>query len=114
MRNRILAAALASCLFGPIVRAEPFQRAGAELSKQILQRKDKAVRQQALDRAKTMLERNSPTGKRDALDALAAAHDVPFDRKPFTPLVRQCLADKDAEVRAAALWTIAAVGGDAS
>jgi hypothetical protein len=116
-RNRSVYLALlfvTGCFLAPAAYSEPFNRPGNELTKQILQRKDKTLRQQALDRAKTMLASETAAEKKDALEALATAHDVPFDRKPFTPLVRQCLTDKDADVRAAALWTIAAAGGDAS
>ena len=68
-RNRSVYLALlfvTGCFLAPAAYSEPFNRPGNELTKQILQRKDKTLRQQALDRAKTMLASETAAEKNDA------------------------------------------------
>lgn len=81
---------------------------GDELWRQIAQRRDHALRLNALERARVMLIGDRPQEQLEALNALAQAATIKFDRAPFAELIRQRLKSDNADVRAAALRLLTA------
>ncbi|MFC1635868.1 HEAT repeat domain-containing protein [Planctomycetota bacterium] len=70
----------------------------------ILQRKDKALREESLTKLRQMLSpESSNRDKGTALVTLRSALTAKFDRKPFRPLVAPLLKSEDAEIRMRAL-----------
>ena len=86
-----------------------------ELVDAILQRKDKALREESLKRLREMISPESPDAdKGSALATLRAALTAKFDRAPFKPLILEQLKSKDADVRALALSCLPGLEASAS
>ena len=81
------------------------QSPGVEIQNDILQRKDKDLRQRRLDEVRGALQNpDADTAtKGEMLQVLRGVANVPFDRAPFLPLVKGMLNDPIPAVRAAAL-----------
>lgn len=89
------------------------QRPGMDHYEAIAQRDDAELRSQTLEKLGEMIAGGGPPAA-EALKTLARVADVPFDRTPFLPLVRQSLESPNAQARARALGVIGMMGGDAS
>lgn len=88
---------------------------GPELTKEILQRADKARRQKAVDALLADLDpAKDPEVIATALAVLPAVKDVPFDRAPVLTAIRGLLGHADQDVRAGALNAIGYAGGEPS
>ena len=83
-----------------------------EIQNDILQRKDKDLRQRRIDEVLAALKNPdaSAATRRGMLQVLRAVANVPFDRAPFLPLIKGMLNDSDPSVRAASLGLMPTVG----
>ena len=85
---------------------------GVEISNEILQRKDKDLRQRRINEVLAALQNPDAdlATKQRMLLVLNAVANVPFDRAPFLPVVKGLLNDSVPAVRAAALGVMPTVG----
>lgn len=82
-----------------------------ELSGSIVQRKDKLLREKALEKVREMLSpESSDDEKRSGLATLCASLSARFDRDPFRPLVLPLLKSRDEQIRMLALRALPALG----
>ena len=86
-----------------------------ELWEQIAQRKDPALRKEALAKLREMLASERNPDREQAVRTLQKVKDVPFDRAGLLPLVRKLIADRrqTAYTRAIAAVQLANLGGSA-
>jgi hypothetical protein len=99
-------------------RLEARQRAEAEnpqtkrrnaLQRKILQRRDKALREEGLTELLALLQSTDLEDQRTAFATLDSLHSITFDKETFRPYVLAGLSDADASVRKAAVDCIYAV-----
>lgn len=90
---------------------DPRQR---ELWEQIAQRADPELRREALGKLRQMLAGERGANRDEAMRTLQKVKDVPFDRAPLLPLVRQIIEDprQTAFARSIAAVQLANLGGD--
>jgi HEAT repeat protein len=84
-----------------------------ELWEQIAQRQDATLRKEALEKLQAMLGSEQNPDREQAMRTLQKVKDVPFDRAPLLPRVRQLIADRrqTAYTRAIAAVQLANLGG---
>ena len=94
------------------VRQADQQPPGVPIQNDILQRKDKDLRQRRLDEVLAALRKPDADAatRGEMLQVLRAVANVPFDRAPYLPLVKGILNDPVPAVRAAALGVMPLVG----
>jgi len=86
-----------------------------EMADAILQRKDRALRAENLQKLRDMLsDESSDADKSLALATLGPALTAKFDRAPFKALVLKRLKSRDAQIRALALSCLPGLGASAS
>lgn len=96
---------------GYVQRWDPIGKRGEELLKKILQRKDKALREEALDEVESLLENDKAEDKLVGLWTLRnILFERPFDKERFRPLVVAALDHEDWEVRQYALEHLGYLG----
>lgn len=92
-------------------RWDPIGKRGEELLKKIFQRKDKALREEALDEVESLLASGAAGDKLVGLWTLRnILFERPFDKERFRPLVLAALDHEDWEVRQYALEHLGYLG----